>query len=179
MLLAALLLAATPAVCPDGFQGFVTAVSQAARQVGVFPDLFVEIVPSYKAPAVPELQTKFGRYPAGKGVAWISNAQPFDWTIYVRYDMAHAMSCEAYRLVATHEVCHISLYHIFPSRSPQENLNRETEAGDCVKRFLSPLQWIEYNRLLTSADLLTQRERIEPQDPNYFAKPVRLVVPKR
>jgi len=160
-------LAATPALCPGDF-AYTNEVSRAARSLGVTEQLYVQVVPNHEAP---QANTKVPM----KAIAWVLRAPLYDFTIYIRYDMIHAMSCQALRLIAYHEVCHIARDDVHKDRTPVEALWEEWETDDCVKRFLTPSEWEAFNDDLSSAATLAKRERIDPP-PGW--KPTKLAVPK-
>ena len=141
----------TPALCPGGYP---VAVSRAASLVGVAPDLFVEIVPREFAP-------KGVQNPSAFATSWVKagEAYDFNWTIYIRYDMLHAMSCAAMKVVALHEVCHIkNRDYIFVS---DEQLLKHEEAADaCAREHVSDVEWKEGQRDHYEAYSLAERERI-------------------
>jgi hypothetical protein len=163
---------ATPALCP-GDLSYAREVSRAAAEIGVYNQLYVEVVPNHKAPIAVSPDGTVG----GVAIAWVPRYPSFNWTIFVRYDMTHAMSCDALRLSALHEVCHIKLAHFVKRVTLAEAVAHENEADACVQQQLSPYQWKLYNTDLTDAYLLARRERIEPRDPMYFTVPRRIAVP--
>lgn len=164
--------AATPALCP-GDLSYVSEVSRAASELGVYNQLFVQVVPNYTAPVAVSPDGTVG----GVAIAWVPRYPSFDWTIFIRYDMVHAMSCGALRLSALHEVCHVKLYHYVRKVSVAEAVTHEQEADECVKQHLSSYEWKLYNSDMVDAYLLARREKIEPQDPRYFAIPRKMAVP--
>jgi hypothetical protein len=141
----------TPALCPGGYP---VAVSRAASLVGVAPDLFIEVVPREFAP-------RSNQNPSALAASWVpsGDAYDFNWTIFIRYDMLHAMSCAAMKVVALHEVCHIKNRHyIWVS---QEQLLKNEEAADvCAREHSDDVEWKEGWRDAWEAHLLAERERI-------------------
>lgn len=154
-MLLALIAAATPALCP-GDLAYHREVSRAASLLGVTQQLYIEVVPNELAPAA-NVKGK-----PQKAIAWIKRGKAFDKTIRIRYDMLHAMSCDALRLSALHEVCHIALGHHRVVVSHEIALQEEEAVDECVKKKLKPGEWERFNSDVTSAYWLAQRERIAP-----------------
>jgi hypothetical protein len=170
-MLLTLILSATPFVCPDGNGAYERNVARAARDLGVTQELFVEITPNWMAPDA--------FLPNGnptKAVAWVPRVPHFDYTIYIRYDMVHAMSCDAQRLSALHEVCHIKLAHWEKQVSREVAAQQERDTDECVKQVLTPWEWRKFNDDQIDAYYLTLKEYITPSDPKFF--PHRRTVPK-
>lgn len=165
--LAAALVDPTPFVCSDGPRPYERAVATAARAMSITQPLYVAVVENKKAPGGVSASGTVGQ----KAIAWIYKGVYFDWTIYIRYDMYHAMSCGALRLSALHEVCHIKLGHheTLPPTVVQQ-VQEEQAVDECVKRFITPHEWRAYNNEQVDADLLTRRERIEAPSPNFYRR---------
>jgi hypothetical protein len=174
MILSALLAAtlATPALCP-GDLSYAREISRAASELGVYNQLYVQVVPNNQAPIAVSPDGTVG----GVAIAWVPRYPTFDWTIFIRFDMLHAMSCDALRLSALHEVCHIKLTHYDRRVNLAEAVTHEKQADACVQQVLNSYQWKLYNTDLVDAYLLARRERIEPRDPNYFTARRRVAVP--
>lgn len=166
-------LLALTSVCPVPFTTYVAA---AQRQLSVEQQLFVQIAPN-KA-AVLGINSK-GKQLETPAVAWIMREPDFNSTIFIRFNMLHAMDCDALRLIALHEVCHVSLQHQW-NRTPslREATLHEKEAEACSIKVLGRETWDAFQASIYSGYQLTLQEEIEPPR-GFFNKEHRRAVPTR